>query len=244
MDQTIPPIYDKKIKAIVLTKFIFTKIVETLTGIESGCYKIAAGIKPIQNFFSLQDLCKNTFKNMLKPMLVNQFNIEYNALANKDDFRIIKEYNIMREMIDHSPICLINIIFNLAIAFIDHVDRSKLDTSSLENYLDSIKIAFIPMANNVQAVSFSGMFIHHCDGPRKVEPLPPGQQMFNIEGVEPKPPSKSTTNRCMVCVKETNKSCSGCKTDDGPSYYLCSAKCQKIDWPTHPKTCRNKQPRK
>ena len=228
--------------AIELSELVFRKVTETLLGMESGCYKIAAGIVSSPNPFTREKLVEDSFKVFMKAMLVNQYNIEYNSLANKDDFRIMQIYKNMTDTVDHSPLCLIHILFNISTILIENIDRSNLDTSSLEKYLKSLEAEYEPYVTKEQVETFSGMFLHKCEGPREAQPLPPGHQLFVI-GNKPTLPMKSDITRCMVCGTETGKCCSGCKSEQGPKYYLCSRECQKRDWPIHPSSCKNKKPK-
>ena len=222
---------------IKLSYYVFAKITETLVGIESACYKIASGVIPQPKPFAMKELIDPSFKNVITRMVINQYNIEYKGLSEKSDLRIMRDHKMMNDMVDHSPLCLIHIILRLATDFVDKTERSLLDNSSYENYIASIQSQFKYMAPAERIEKFSDAFTHECKGPRVVEPIPDDGVLFNI-GDKPQTGVRVTPiARCMVCNKETKLLCQGCKTKDGPKYYICSRQCQKLDWPTHKNEC-------
>jgi hypothetical protein len=216
-------------------------IKNTIVGHESAIYKIATKTHPYDKFEIPLEITMLTKHHILSKLVAtfteNYFNQVYESLVNKDDPYIINMFDELKNIMNHSPICLINIIAHTCVQYHIKLDRSLLITNSYESYMKSVNVILNDMFNeNFMDTLISGIS-HKCNGDKEVKALPIGlngpEKMFKFVVT----PLYANDKKCVVCGKDTTKACSGCKDK---KYFLCSKECQKIDWAKHPSTCTHK----
>lgn len=158
--------------SLLLTRAVFQKVMTTILEIETVMYETVVKQEP-----STAVLRKDNCRNIFAVLAANRFNVEYDYLSKGDPSLFVK-YAILRNIHDHSPLCLIHICFNLALTAHRNISRAKLDLSNKEKYVASVKEQLQFFFREEAAASFSGMFRHDCRGPRILEVLPPGTVLF------------------------------------------------------------------
>lgn len=218
-----------------MAKELVDFIYSTILGHESGFYKVAAdNNNKIIEIEQLHD--KIIMFEMIRFATESYFNNIYERLVDKSDKYINDTFDKIIQITNHSPVCLINIIAKNCLeihttTLVKLIDRKILDTTSYETFMSCTKnILNCYFDNNIIDI-FEKYLNHKCHGPKIVEPLPNNQKMFRFET------KYFYENLCVVCKKETQQICSGCKPQ---KYYLCSHDCQIKDWSTHPSSCRFK----
>ena len=68
----------------------------------------------------------------------NYYNRIYRSLIKKDDEYINKEFSEMKSYMDHSTLCLLNILASTSFMLNAGLDATKMNYESLETYSDSV----------------------------------------------------------------------------------------------------------
>lgn len=227
-------------------------IASTIRGHERGLFRTASiGNKNGITKETLKDPV--AMKSIIYQIGVNYFNIIYDALVKKDDTFVNKTFGEFKLFVDHSPQCVINILARMYIEFHVNLPRDNLNVNNtLDEFDNTVKNAIesIITPKTKTKTLLQEMFMHECTGPKEVEPLLPGQKMFNLEYSNKDDEKTDKTNKtdntdntdkndkhekCVVCNKTTTKKCGLCK-----NHYICNVECQRKDWPNHKQYCVKK----
>ena len=249
-------------KRLVLAKLIGQYIKNTIGGHESGIYKAAVGIIPLpQKPFDLYDINKNDeMKPHITYVTIMYFNRTWESLIKRDDEYVNKIWDDLQSVMNHGVVCLIGIIARLCFEINCSLDRSKFNTSSYDKYMKVVRSMLDTVFSDEYYNIIIKMLSHNCAGEKKATPVidEKGNRISFFQMKDPKDVDiddfnhvinntmrnmgekakyilnkKERINRCANCRKETTKKCSGC-TDR----YLCSRKCQKVDWKFHKNSCK------
>ena len=72
-----------------------------------------------------------------------------------------------------------------------------------------------------------------CNNPRQTQVTSASNVTLHQEATAASAcPSQPMTGKCVVCQKDSTKSCSRCK-----QVFYCGKVCQRMDWKTHKKAC-------
>jgi hypothetical protein len=193
------------------------------------------------------NLNKLTLKieNLIGLGTVSYFNQIYDSLVVRDDPYVNKIFDQYRVLLDHSPVCLIQILFrfclqtHLGLVREKFVNWGKLE--GLEEYAASVAAQLNIFLGKETEDLIQKAFDHPCAGEKVAPPLPAGKRMFyaappgEITGKAPIEIVSVRRKRCAVCGKDSSLKCSRCLT----SRY-CSQDCQKTDWKVHKQVCGSK----
>ncbi len=205
-------------------------------GHESGMFKNFAGIGQLDILLDIGRVVP-----MIRLMGLSFFNDTYDGIALLSNIatnnvpRIQMQsmsfrFSELCRMIDHSPVCIINIAFRLYMQLHENMNRSKFDISSYDAYMMSVKIELEALIEGMPP--FEPIFSHECKGDRVCEPLPPGKKMFYL--------LPSDTPKCAQCKKPKEvvgklRKCTGCNT-----VVYCGVQCQRKHWLSHKSDCNLK----
>jgi hypothetical protein len=218
--------------AVNLSNCVLKHVNLVVTAIETTLWTYSKNGIFISNEVSLNT---NEMKDVLYLMVINHYNCEYDMLSKKKDQRIVDLYAKFMSHVDHSPLCLIHLMFKRTIDICKQIDRSQLDISDFTSYGISVEKAIRPFYSYQNIATLAPLLMHECDGPRVLDVLPEGVYLFmNTQSKLP--------FQCFLCRKETKQYCGGCSQKEGERYYLCSKECQKLDWVRqHPSSCSYKK---
>lgn len=151
----------------------FKKVLKgIIQGHESGLYKSKDQVPPM------------TIPYILPNITLNYFNAFYKGLADKSDEYVVGVMEHFKTLTNHSPVCLINLLCQVCLKVHLSFDRSKLTPFTVEYkpFMDLVNQEFkskVPSMDELMK-----LFDHPCDGPRIVEPLKKGEQMFTLNNVQ------------------------------------------------------------
>jgi hypothetical protein len=150
-------------ETIQLAKIIVEFCKNTVKGHESGFFKlISRETIPM----SVSDLSVNnnvTIKNFIINATGKYLNSCYRSLIREDDPFIVNEFLNMTKIMKHSEICLLNIIFSVILKIHLELDRTKLNHSSYENYMTSVRDEINIKSSGICDI-LSNSLSHNCDG--------------------------------------------------------------------------------
>lgn len=133
-------------------------ICNTVHGYESGLYK---GISSHQdNFAKFGD---HAFTIYLINFNVHYFNTAYSSLIKNDDPGLTEKFDEMQEVLNHSYICLLNILFRLTTEILTSYTRTKLNTSSYKSYMDNIE-SILEERRVALMIELPKCLSHECTG--------------------------------------------------------------------------------
>lgn len=133
-------------------------ICETIGGFESGLYKSLTSHKEDINKIKSQNM---TF--LLVNFNINYYNRAYSSLIRKNDPYIVEKFGEMNKIMNHSYICLLNIMFKLTTEIITGYDRTLFNTTSYEDYMKSVKIV-LDTCKEFLLTELPNMISHNCTG--------------------------------------------------------------------------------
>lgn len=213
-----------------------TFIRNTVLGHERGLFK--ANKTGVLNYLNLRKLTPQ-MEMAIKIATVSYFNMVYEKLISKDDPYVISIFNRYAELINHSPNCLIGMLFRFCLQVNLALDRSRFVVDGIdgvESYEMSVREQLDNILEEGSVMETARLFNHPCSGDREVKPLPPGQKFFQVSEKKPDHDSGaidiSFIRKCFICGKANSKKCGRC----GLKYY-CSKECQKLDWKHHKPYC-------
>lgn len=149
---------------IKLAELFRTFIKNTIIGHESGLYKIF-GNNPI-------------VPTMIHNITINYFNRAYDGLATKSDHYIIEKIKNMQDCLNHSPVCLINLLAIQCLKIHTSFDRSQLDANTYDKYMASVRKEFEAKAPPTEEMAT--LFKHNCTGNKEAQILPEGQELLKL----------------------------------------------------------------
>jgi hypothetical protein len=137
----------------------------TIIGHESGLYKTNAEHDVIP--FILADLT------------AEYFNMCYDGLANKTDPYVVQKMNEMQAPYNHSPICLMNLLFRSCLQIHMSLDRSHfVYGQGYEAFMKSVENEFAKLCPSIENIT--ALLDHECKGDKEVKPIPAGKKMFSV----------------------------------------------------------------
>ncbi len=157
---------------IQLVKLIVEFSRNTILGQESGVYKsISNSSIPLP----LSALKTNNIAALYSKSITVYLNKCYRSLILDDDRYITDQFNKMSDLMNHSKICLLNIIAKCIQFLFAMIDRQKLDISSYDNYMSSLSSQMI--LNRESFEMFVGAVNHGCQG-KDIKTCDPDTDMF------------------------------------------------------------------
>jgi ABC-type siderophore export system fused ATPase/permease subunit len=151
----------------ILTHQMIKFIKNTIMGHESGMYKsiaIAKESSTDKDKINLSLLQGKKILELFANVSENYFNKCYKSLVLRDDEYIVKIFDDMKAQFGHSQLCLLIIIANSCMKIHFEMDREKLDVSSYDNYMKSVK-AQLDTLMGVDFITMStASFGHNCSG--------------------------------------------------------------------------------
>lgn len=203
-------------------------ISNTILGFERGFFRSKYSSETKELFAEINlNVLDSKVEYLIKISTTNYFNHVYDSLVSKDDDYVNDIFDKYNRFTNHSPLCLISILFNYCITahltmHRNHfLEKGKLEY--LEDYSNSVKKQLDVLFENQLILYIESLFYHECKEEKVVKPLPEGQKFFNFVCVK----------KCSMCEKETKTKCSRCKEKR-----YCSAECQRKDWKEHKKLCK------
>lgn len=115
---------NKKNLAMLIRKFIE----ETIHGQFSGLYK--RGI--------IQSLSQNDFKARYAIILVNYYNVVYDAIVQGNDEYFVNYFNKFCELVDHSKTYYLNILMQATLKAYANINIDDLDKNSYDGFMTSV----------------------------------------------------------------------------------------------------------
>ncbi len=117
--------------ASVIEKFITS----TIKGQESGLFNaMGSPMLPLTR----EILQTGIISTIIGGALVDYFNHLYRSLIGEDDQYIVDIFNKMTKPLNHSKVCMLNIVFNLTTVIHLNLNRQNLDIKSYDNYMAEI----------------------------------------------------------------------------------------------------------
>lgn len=179
-------------------------------------------------------------EHLIKLGTADYFNGIYDDVVTRNDKVVNTLFDKYKSLIDHSPLCLIHILFKSCLQAHFELDRSKLVDKGkleyLENYAASVRFQLSDMFRYETLIGVRNFLNHTCTGEKILTPLPPGQKLFSYVEVPETPVAGSETlksKNCSICGNESATKCGGCRVKR-----YCSAECQRKDWKEHKKECK------
>jgi len=144
----------------------------TIKGHESVLYKACGTILSLSRSF----LTTNVIGSMFSSIVTDYLNHCYRSLILDDDAYVTTKFNEMTSTMDHSKICLLNIIANIIKILFENIDRSNLDISTYEKYMNCITYQ---LNNSREKIiqNLSRSLSHECSGD-DIKQQDPNQPMF------------------------------------------------------------------
>lgn len=164
-----------------LTDLIIEYIKKTIIGQESGFYKIAAKIieHPAGKFLETKNLTNIYVVPILLKALESYFNNTYKSLVKRDDKYVIEIFDKMQSLMNHSAICLLNIIATFTANIYIEINRNNLNIESYNEYIKSFENEFTKICDK-NKLSFIKCLSHNCNG-EDITKLDPNIKMFTFE---------------------------------------------------------------
>ena len=108
----------------------------------------------------------------------NYLNAAYRSLIREDDPYILEQFNKMANCMNHSKICLLNIVFYVIMSIHPNFDRSKFDTSSYEAYMEGVNQQLDSMLLGATGALMQSVS-HQCNG-MDIKTCDPNDDMFKF----------------------------------------------------------------
>jgi len=131
----------------------------TIGGHESAFYKVLLTGKHFTKD-TIKD--RDFMKNYIIMATINYLNSAYKSLILKNDSYISQCFQRM-SVLNHSMICLLNILNCNILVIHGELDRSKLDTSSYDKYMASVSSQLREKCNNMKEI-LTNSLNHDCSG--------------------------------------------------------------------------------
>jgi hypothetical protein len=143
-----------------LAQLMLDFISETILGHERGLYR--AGI-PVS-------------RNVILGAAMNYLNGCYKSLILKDDEYVVQKFKEMTDLVGHSEVCLINIIMQILQLTHMSLDRTKIDTTSVDTLETTVKAEVGRIITPFKEKLAEGL-AHVCHG-EKIEDCDPNEPLF------------------------------------------------------------------
>jgi hypothetical protein len=143
-----------------LGDLIIAFVSETIYGHERGLYR--AGV-PVSI-------------GIIQFSAMNYLNGCYKSLILKDDEYVMTKFSEMTDLIGHSEVCLINIIMQIMVGVHTQLDRSKIDTTTLETLSLTVQAETARVIAPLKELVYK-CISHECHG-EKIEDCDPNEPLF------------------------------------------------------------------
>lgn len=158
----------KEFIAETMIEFIYN----TIVGHESGFFKAHESMG-----LEKKDLKKS---ESMKPIVLiissNYLNVVYKSLIREDDDYVISYFHKMKNALNHSLICLLNIVYVIVIASHNDIDRTKLNINSYDKYMKNVKEQLKIILENKKEF-LKDKLNHECKG-INIKDCDPDEDMF------------------------------------------------------------------
>ncbi len=162
---------EKKLKmANIMIEFINN----TISGHESGFYKMYY----FNDSENINTLKYNAMDGMITSSAVNYLNQAYKSLIRENDPYFLKYFKGMAKVMNHSYICLLNIVFVTLINVHRNIDRSKLDIDTYDKYMESIESQLEELLEKIKGTIIQSIS-HKCTGD-DIKNCDPNDDLFII----------------------------------------------------------------
>lgn len=109
---------------------------------------------------------------------IEHFNNCYSSLVKGDSTYEVTFYNLLKHLVPHSHLCLLNVIFHLKVIIHSSLDRKKFDISSEDKYIESIKKQL--NSKNEELKDFLNESLNHeCDQEDDITKHDPNKRYFD-----------------------------------------------------------------
>lgn len=163
-----------------ITNLIKHFVFNTIVGSERGMFKTFQKLEVAEMLKSESTL------HSIKHYLIEYFNSGYRALIysnngekkreeDKDEY-YQEQFGQMHAIKNHSYICLLNMVFAIAINIESMFDRLSFDITSLEAFENSVRLQFIIIFGTMKEKLIE-QFNHECDG-MDITTCDPEEELF------------------------------------------------------------------
>jgi hypothetical protein len=159
---------EKKKEQFIDELFLFVS--DIMIGAERGLYK------------NLYHILKENFKDnhifaiAFADFYITYFNSAYQALITDGDPYFVEQFGKLHQILSHSYICLLNIVFALTTTTHQSLDRDKFDLSNLDNFTLSIAKEIADKLESQRPMLLSTVN-HKCNG-EDIKNYDPNEPMF------------------------------------------------------------------
>lgn len=164
-----------------LANAICVFVQNTISGHESGFYKMTKMANIPEHAKITITMLKDSdrMRVLIVSATANYLNAAYRSLILEDDEYILKEFNGMAKHMNHSKICLLNLVFfvlrNVHLEF----DRNNLDTSTYDKYMEGVKEQIGTKLAMIRMVLITKVS-HNCSG-MDIKTCDPNEPMFKFK---------------------------------------------------------------
>ena len=143
-----------------LVKYIKEYIHSTITGFESGLYKMVKQTNPKR--IKLMADRHQPFITILRDMHEEYYTRTFNSIITRNNEFVNETFGKFSKLCNHSKQCLLNILANLAVSVHFNLDRSKLDITDYESYCSTLSKE---ITKTMSVINIAKLFEHTCTGP-------------------------------------------------------------------------------
>lgn len=154
-------------------------VLEVINGFESGLYKMVRQTQPLR--LELLASPHHPFITIARDFYETYFTKTFNSIIKGDDLYVTKKFDEFQNLTaGHSKQCMLNILSNMIISIHFNIFREKLDYTSYERYMESLRNEIVKTWDVIDVVK---LFNHSCQGVSndKMLPIPDGEKFIVIK---------------------------------------------------------------
>ena len=156
-----------------------------ITGHESGMYKAASGGTRINEAGGTRGFTLDVLKDKkIQKMIISMTEMYFNKQCKYFTEKTVPHFELwkrMIELLDHSILCMMMMMSQMTVSFHVNMDRSKLDTSSYDNYMKSVKEYLDILFNAEFLLGIIKMLSHECNGGKELGNPDKNGKYFSFE---------------------------------------------------------------
>ena len=171
----MPDFYLSKVKLVLVMNEFITN---TICGHESGFYKMM-----LRGILS-KDILSNKviMMSLINQAAANYLNGAYVAFIKENDPYYLKYFYGMANCMQHSHICLLNIVMKYLTLVHNDIDRSKLDLSSYNSYMKCVEDMVNSKLKSMKKTLIDSIS-HKCIG-EDIRKCDPNKKFFVLKNAE------------------------------------------------------------
>lgn len=150
-----------------------------MIGQERAMYRAISGNFPSTNEFKISDLKTDNVGNIIAIFTAKYLNDCYKSVILRDDPYVVKTFDAIMAINNHSIVCLLNFIYYFIQICYKLMDRSLFNTDSLEVYSSRVNYQ-LGIIRFIIYKSFRGMMDHKCAGAKTSE-LDPNDPFIKLQ---------------------------------------------------------------